>query len=112
MHIKLSATVSGTLLALGLGVAGSALAASDTLSPGRQSGAPGTVVETESPAMPAAGFSKLDADGDGMISRSEGKKNKDVAKSWTQLDLNRDGKLDSMEFSQFELSPANATQKR
>lgn len=116
-----SATLGSALLALSLGAIGSANAASDTLTPGRQSGPTpgqsGTVVEATSPGVDtstsaSAEFGKLDKDGDGILSRSEGKRNKEVAKSWNKLDVNKDGKLDAMEFSQFELNPADAAQKR
>lgn len=116
-----SATLGSALLALSLGAIGSAYAASDTLTPGRQSGSTqvqsGAAVEatssgTDKSTSASAEFGKLDKDGDGVLSRSEGKRNKDVAKSWNQLDVNKDGKLDAMEFSQFELNPADAAQKR
>lgn len=50
-------------------------------------------------------MTKMDLDGDGMLSKKEAAKNKELSKSWNKYDANRDGKLDSMEFSQFETLP-------
>lgn len=54
-------------------------------------------------------FTKLDKDKDGMISKKEGKKNKELADRWNTLDANQDGKLDQAEFAQFETAPATDT---
>lgn len=86
--------------------AGSALAATDprantpsTMSPGSSS-ATAPVDSTASSGQ----FAKLDTDGDGIVSKKEAAKNNDVKKQWSKLDTNKDGKLDTMEFSQFELA--------
>jgi hypothetical protein len=47
-------------------------------------------------------FTKLDADKDGMVSKKEASKNKDLAAKWDTLDANKDGKLDQGEFAAFE----------
>lgn len=47
-------------------------------------------------------FTKLDSDKDGMVSKKEASKNKDLASKWDTLDTNKDGKLDQGEFAAFE----------
>jgi hypothetical protein len=47
-------------------------------------------------------FTKLDSDKDGMVSKKEASKNKDLTAKWDTLDTNKDGKLDQGEFSAFE----------
>jgi hypothetical protein len=47
-------------------------------------------------------FGKLDKDTDGMVSKTEAKKDKDLGKQFDTLDSNKDGKLDNAEFSVFE----------
>ena len=47
-------------------------------------------------------FTKLDSDKDGMVSKKEASKNKDLAAKWDTLDSNKDGKLDQGEFAAFE----------
>jgi hypothetical protein len=49
-------------------------------------------------------FTKLDSDKDGMVSKKEASKNKDLAAKWDTLDSNKDGKLDQGEFAAFESS--------
>jgi hypothetical protein len=48
-------------------------------------------------------FSGLDKDHDGMVSKSEARKDRDLGKQFDTLDTNKDGKLDSSEFSAFEV---------
>ena len=53
------------------------------------------------PAAPKevnAGFTKLDKNKDGFISRAEAKGNKDMAAYFDKADLNKDGKLDEDEY--------------
>lgn len=50
----------------------------------------------------AGGFEVADKDRDGSISKKEAASNKDLTKKWDTLDANKDGKLDSGEFAQFE----------
>jgi hypothetical protein len=47
-------------------------------------------------------FTKLDSDKDGMVSKKEASKNKNLTAKWDTLDTNKDGKLDQGEFSAFE----------
>jgi len=47
-------------------------------------------------------FTKLDSDKDGMVSKKEASKNKDLTGKWDTLDSNKDGKLDQGEFAAFE----------
>ena len=64
---------------------------------------------------PASGsgdvFTKLDADKDGMVSKKEASKNKDITAKWDTLDTNKDGKLDQGEFAAFETSAPSSTPK-
>ena len=53
-------------------------------------------------------FTKLDADKDGMVSKKEASKNKDVTAKWDTLDTNKDGKLDQGEFAAFETSGSSS----
>lgn len=62
-----------------------------------QSG-PGSAAPT---ASPSADFSKLDANGDGSISKQEARKDKAVGKAFDSLDTNKDGKLDASEFAAY-----------
>lgn len=62
----------------------------------------GTTGASTPSAASDAQFAKMDKDHDGAISKKEGGKNKDMAKKWDTLDMNRDGKLDQAEFAQFE----------
>jgi len=52
-------------------------------------------------------FQKLDTNRDGQISLDEAKKSPEVSKMFGQADANRDGKLDSSEFSALETMPEN-----
>ena len=47
-------------------------------------------------------FTKLDADGDGMVSSEEATADPVLSKDWAAVDLNQDGKLERAEFSAFE----------
>lgn len=77
-------------------------------------GAPSTPVTTPSTTSPmtggaadatlAAGFSTVDKDSDGSISKREAATNKGLTKKWDALDANKDGKLDQGEFAQFEVN--------
>ena len=48
------------------------------------------------------GFARLDANGDGVLTRREAMQDTALSGKFSTLDLNHDGKLDTMEFSQFE----------
>lgn len=64
---------------------------------------PATPSTGSSSSMSGGGFDKLDKDKDGSISKKEAASNKDLTKKWDTLDANKDGKLDSGEFAQFEV---------
>lgn len=66
---------------------------------------------TPAPEMttpPSDEYGKLDKDKDGAISKREARKNKELSKQWSSLDANKDGKLDSAEFAQFEAKPSSS----
>ena len=85
-------------------IAGAALAAITSLAVAQTSSQPST--PSTSPSTSATGtgdvFTKLDADKDGMVSKKEASKNKDLTSKWDTLDTNKDGKLDQGEFAAFE----------
>ena len=54
-------------------------------------------------------FTKLDSDKDGMVSKKEASKNKDLTSKWDTLDTNKDGKLDQGEFAAFETAPSSGS---
>ena len=68
-----------------------------------------------SPSGGAAGaaggdvFTKLDSDKDGMVSKKEASKNKDLTAKWDTLDTNKDGKLDQGEFAAFETGASSGS---
>lgn len=47
-------------------------------------------------------FTKLDANGDGMISMDEAAVDSKLTESWSAVDANRDGQIERTEFSVFE----------
>ena len=47
-------------------------------------------------------FTKLDTDGDGMVSSEEATADPILSKDWAEVDLNQDGQLERAEFSAFE----------
>ena len=75
------------------------------------------VAQTSTPSTPTApsaspsAFSKLDADKNGMVSKKEASKNKDLTSRWDTLDTNKDGNLDQGEFAAFEIAPTGSTPK-
>ena len=56
-------------------------------------------VQAESPKT----FQSLDADANGYVSQQEAASNADISNRWNDLDKNQDQKLDSAEFSAFEM---------
>ena len=73
--------------------------------PATPSVSPATPATPATPSANAAGgFEVADKDRDGAISKKEAASNKDLTKKWDTLDANKDGKLDSGEFAQFEAS--------
>lgn len=85
-------------------VAGAALAACAGVTFAQISPPSGSTSPSAAPAPGASGdtFTKLDADKDGMVSKKEASRNKDLASKWDTLDSNKDGKLDQGEFAAFE----------
>lgn len=49
-----------------------------------------------------AGFSELDQDGDGEISREEARASEELSRAWEQYDADSDDRIDRSEFSAFE----------
>ncbi|HZP12779.1 MAG TPA: hypothetical protein VFB36_10190 [Nevskiaceae bacterium] len=56
-------------------------------------------------------FGTLDKDHDGMVSKAEARKDKDLKGQFDTLDGNKDGKLDQSEFAQFEVGSTSNQQK-
>ena len=114
--IALVATlVSGAALAQGMPTSpstGPSTSSPSTSSPssGTSAGGSGYLSSPSSSSSAATGgdkFTKLDKDTDGMVSKVEAKKDKDLAKQFDTLDSNKDGKLDQAEFSAFETGSAS-----
>lgn len=63
---------------------------------------------SDAAASAGADLTTLDTDHDGTVSKKEAAKNKDLNKKFSKLDTNKDGKLDSAEFSMFEAPAADA----
>ncbi|MES9992452.1 MAG: hypothetical protein ABW098_10895 [Candidatus Thiodiazotropha sp.] len=57
-------------------------------------------------------FMKLDRNADGFISAEESIVDKLLYESWTSADANNDGRIDSAEFSAFEVNTGNEEQKK
>jgi Ca2+-binding EF-hand superfamily protein len=49
-------------------------------------------------------FEQLDADSDGYISKEEAKADTSINRNWTKADKDKNGRLDTSEFSAFEAS--------
>ena len=73
--------------------------------------APPSTSPSTAPSGSGDVFTKLDADKDGMVSKKEASKNKDITAKWDTLDTNKDGKLDQGEFAAFETSAPGSTPK-
>ncbi|MBT3048250.1 MAG: hypothetical protein G8D61_00325 [gamma proteobacterium symbiont of Ctena orbiculata] len=56
-------------------------------------------------------FMKLDRNADGFISAEESIVDKTLYEGWASVDANNDGRIDSAEFSAFELSTDKSGQK-
>lgn len=101
MHLR-SHRLAALAAAAGLGAALSVPAA-PAQAPQQQpppSSIPGAGAQT-----PGTGtqFNRLDANKDGMVSRSEASANRELIGRWETLDVNRDGSLDMSEFAAFEM---------
>lgn len=72
-----------------------------------------TSPSSSSPSTSGSGdvFTKLDTDKDGMVSKKEAAKNKELTAKWSTLDTNKDGKLDQGEFAAFESTGSGSTPK-
>lgn len=57
-------------------------------------------------AFGAEEFSQVDADQNGMITRSEATALPKLYEKWDEADSNSDGMIDQVEFSRFEARPA------
>jgi hypothetical protein len=133
MRTKTNLIALAVMAAFGA-VAGSAIAApSSTTDPSSTSPSTGTYGSPSSGSMgsstapdasaPSSGsaaapnpandaeFAKLDKDHKGYITKKDAAKNKELAKKFDTLDMNKDGKLDQAEFAQFEVAPAGKTAK-
>ena len=91
-------------------IASAAIAAFAGLAVAQTSSTPSTAPAT-APATSPSAFTKLDSDKNGMVSRKEASKNKDLASKWDTLDTNKDGNLDQGEFAAFEAAPTSSTPK-
>lgn len=56
-------------------------------------------------------FMKLDRNADGFISAEESIMNDALYKGWPSADANNDGRVDSAEFSAFEINSSKAEQE-
>ena len=56
-------------------------------------------------------FTKLDADGNGVISSEEAAADPNLSKDWNTADVNQDGQLERAEFSALEEKSKAATGK-
>ncbi len=96
-------------------IAGAAITAFAGLAFAQISAPPSTPPSSSSPSTGGASggdvFTKLDADKDGMVSKKEASKNKDLTAKWDTLDTNKDGKLDQGEFAAFETTGSSPAPK-
>ena len=84
-------------------IAGAAIAAFAGLATAQISSPPPSTSPSTAPAGGSGDvFTKLDSDKDGMVSKKEASKNKELTSKWDTLDTNKDGKLDQGEFAAFE----------
>lgn len=99
-------------------IAGAAIAAFAGLAVAQISPPPPSTPPSSPSTSPSTGgaaggsgetFTKLDSDKDGMVSKKEASKNKDLTSKWDTLDTNKDGKLDQGEFAAFETAPSSGS---
>jgi hypothetical protein len=111
--------IAGAAIAAVTGLAVAQISSPPPSSPPSSTSPSSTSPSTTSPSSPsssapsggAAGgeqFTKLDSDKDGMVSKKEASKNKDLTAKWDTLDSNKDGKLDQGEFAAFETSGSSS----
>ena len=106
----------GAALVAGTGVAIAQISPPPPSSPPSSSspstGAPSTPTSPSSSGSAGGSgetFTKLDSDKDGMVSKKEASKNKDLTGKWDTLDTNKDGKLDQGEFAAFETGASSGS---
>ncbi len=85
-----------------LAVSFSMAAGADSLS-GNTSGKVGTGVQGQ------VQFKDVDSNGDGAISKQEAQAQPQLSSKFSELDKNRNGKLEHGEFARFETTPRNGT---
>ncbi len=85
-----------------LAVSFSMAAGADSLS-GNASGKAGVGVQGQ------AQFKDLDTNGDGVISKEEAQGHSQISSKFSDLDKNRNGKLEQGEFARFETAPRDGT---
>jgi hypothetical protein len=104
----------GAALAAGTGLAIAQISPPPPSSSPSTSPSTGAPSSSSSPSGASAGgsgetFTKLDSDKDGMVSKKEASKNKDLTGKWDTLDTNKDGKLDQGEFAAFETGASSGS---
>jgi len=82
-------------------IAGATIAAFAGLAVAQTSPTP-SASPSMAPSTSPSAFTKLDSDKNGMVSKKEASKNKDLTSKWDTLDTNKDGNLDQGEFAAFE----------
>jgi len=87
-------------------IASAAIAAFAGLAVAQTAATPSTA-----PSASPSAFTKLDSDKNGMVSKKEASKNKELTSKWDILDTNKDGNLDQGEFAAFEAAPTSSTPK-
>jgi hypothetical protein len=83
-------------------IAGVAIAACAGLATAQTSPSTPSTPSTSTSGGSGEAFTRLDSDKDGMVSKKEASKNKELTSKWDTLDTNKDGKLDQGEFAAFE----------
>lgn len=107
--------LAGAALAAGTGLAIAQISPPPPSSPPSSSPSTGAPSSPSSPSSTGAAggsgetFTKLDSDKDGMVSKKEASKNKDLTSKWDTLDSNKDGKLDQGEFAAFETGASSGS---
>ena len=90
-------------------IAGATIAAFAGLAVAQTSPTP-SASPSMAPSTSPSAFTKLDSDKNGMVSKKEASKNKELTSKWDILDTNKDGNLDQGEFAAFE-APTSSTPK-
>lgn len=117
MKISLAPFLAATTLSLcsGLALAQTGYSgSSSTNAPSSMPNAAPSTADTPTAASPGitsgnGSFGKLDKNQDGSLTKREAGSDKTLAKQFDSLDVNRDGKLDAVEFARFETSGASSS---